>query len=91
MADPPANLGVLLNDDIVIYRAFAEKSYRYRDKNRVKYCAYLLRDIDVNDGLSVGLSPAAAVRGLLSNEGYCHISVGVVHVTCSPKTSPSIS
>jgi hypothetical protein len=79
MADAPATLGVLLNDDVLIYRAFAEKNYRNRDKNAVRYFAYVLRDIDVNDGLSVGLSPAAAIRGLLSNEGYCHISVGIVH------------
>lgn len=78
MADAPANLGILLDDDVLIYRAFAEKSYRDRGKNVVRYFAYLLRDLDVNDGLSVGLSPAA-VRGLLSNEGYCRISVGVIH------------
>jgi hypothetical protein len=79
MADPPANLGVLLNDDVLIYRAFAEKSYRDRNKNIVRYFSYLLRDVDVADGLSVGLSPAAAIRDLLSNEGYCQILVGEIH------------
>jgi hypothetical protein len=79
MAAPPANLGIVLGDDVLIYRAFAEKKYRNRDKNAVRYFAYVLRDIDVNDGLSVGLSPAAAVRGLQTNEGYCQILVGVIH------------
>jgi hypothetical protein len=31
------------------------------------------------DGLSVGLTPEAAVKYLDTNEGYCSISVGIIH------------
>jgi hypothetical protein len=78
-APPPANLGDCLGDEVTIFRAFAEKSYRHRKKRVVRYFAYLLRDEDVADGLSVGLSPRAAVRYLRTNEGYCQILVGAIH------------
>jgi len=75
------NLGALLDDDVEVFRAFAEKSYRRRKNNNnvVRYLAYLLRDDDVGDGLSVGLSPEAAVKHLQTNEGYCRILVGAIH------------
>ena len=78
-AQPPVNLGNILADNIQIFRAFAEKSYRNRKKNQVRYFAYLLRDDEVTDGLSVGTSPASAVRHLETNEGYCSILVGDIH------------
>jgi len=73
------DIGALLPDDRDVFRAFAEKSYRDRKKNKVRYGAYLLRDEDVNDGLSVGLTANSAVQHLNSNEGYCVISVGAIH------------
>jgi hypothetical protein len=79
MSTPPPRVDGRLNDNVLVFRAFAEKSYRDRNKNVVRYFAYLLRDIDANDGLSVGLSPAGAVRYLESNEGYCQILVGQIH------------
>jgi hypothetical protein len=74
---PPAAspLGDPLDSSVQIFRAFAEKSYRNRKKNEVRYFAYLLREVDAADGLSVGLTPAAAVKDLEANEGYCRISV----------------
>jgi hypothetical protein len=79
MAGAPVNIGRTLNDDVHVFRAFAEKSYRDRKKNKVRNFAYLLRDEDAADGLSVGLSPGAAVRDLQTNEGYCKIMVGIIH------------
>jgi hypothetical protein len=79
MAPPPDNLGGVLADDIVVFRAFAEKSYRRRKSGQVRYLAYLLRESDIQDGLSVGLSPEAAVKYLRSNQGYCQILVGDIH------------
>lgn len=79
MASTPVNLGDRLNDELHVFRAFAEKNYRDRKKNEVRYFAYLLRDDDTGDGLSVGLSPDAAVRHLQTNEGYCRILVGAIH------------
>jgi hypothetical protein len=81
MADQPVNLGGLLNDDIYVFRAFAEKKFRERkkSKNEVRYFAFVLRDEDVADGLSVGLTPKAAVERLETNEGYCKILAGVIH------------
>lgn len=78
-APPITRLGDRVSDDIVVYRAFAEKSFRDRPKNKARYFAYLLREEDVEDGLSVGLTPAAAVRYLSTNEGYCSISVRDIH------------
>lgn len=79
MATPPLNLGNILADDVVVFRAFAEKKHRDRNKNEVRYFAYLLRGIDVQDGLSVGLTADAAIKHLQSNEGYCQILVGLIH------------
>ena len=62
-----------------VFRAFAEKSYRRRAQNQVRYLAYLLREEDIQDGLSVGLTPRGAVRHLNSNEGFCRILVGTIH------------
>jgi hypothetical protein len=82
MAAPPViNLGDLLADGTYVFRAFAEKSHRSRNKNAVRYFAYLLREEDARDGLSVGLTPDAAVRNLRTNEGYCQILVGVHHLS----------
>jgi hypothetical protein len=79
MASSHANLGGRLQDDVQVFRAFAQKSYRSRKKNQVRYFAFLLREDDIYDGLSLGLSPEAAVQHLQINEGYCLISVGAIH------------
>jgi|SRR6266853_1413806 len=79
MASSNVNLGHLLSNDAQVFRAFAEKSYRRRKKSAVRYLAFLLRDEDARDGLSVGLSPDAAVKHLQTNEGYCRILVGEIH------------
>jgi hypothetical protein len=79
MDSPTPHLGNRLEDNLEVFRAFAEKSFRNRQKNEVRYFAYLLREEDVEDGLSVGLTPQAAVKHLESNEGYCRISVGAIH------------
>jgi hypothetical protein len=62
-----------------VYRAFALPNFRTRKKNAARYFAYLLREEDAQNGLSVGLTPAASVRYLESNEGYCAISVREIH------------
>lgn len=74
-----ANLGALLGNDRIVFRAFSEKGFRDRKRNKVRPGAYLLREYDVQDGLSVGISPEAAVRYLATNEGYCKISAEAVH------------
>lgn len=79
MNAPAPHLGARLPDELEIFRAFGEKSFRDRKKNKVRYFAYLMRDEDAEDGLSVGLTPAAAVKNLANNEGYCRILVGTVH------------
>ena len=71
------NLGELLADDLKVWRAFAYPSYRRGKK--VRYFAYLLDEEDANDGLSVGLTPRDAVKGLNDNSGYCSILVGAIH------------
>jgi hypothetical protein len=74
------NVGDLLSDDREVFRAFSDKSYRERKTiNRVRSGAFQLRDEDVEDGLSVGLTPASAVRHLQTNYGYCSITVGKIH------------
>jgi hypothetical protein len=72
---PESYLGDRVGDDVVVYRAFAQSSFRDRKRNRVEYYAYLAREQDLKNGLSVGLTPAAAVKHLASNEGYGHITV----------------
>ena len=79
MNAPVINLGNRLDDNLEVFRAFAEKSFRHRNKNEVRYFAYLLREEDVANGLSVGLTPEAAVRHLDTNEGYCRIAVRDIH------------
>jgi hypothetical protein len=86
MANPAAinpNLGEILADDLKVWRAFAYPSYRKRrpapQPHEARYFAYLLDEEDENDGLSVGLTPRDAVKGLNENHGYCSILVGVVH------------
>jgi hypothetical protein len=79
MAALHPHLGPLLDNDVTVFRAFAEKSYRHRKRNCVRYFAFLLREEDRDDGLSVGLTPDAAVRHLATNEGYCQIAVGLIH------------
>jgi hypothetical protein len=74
------NVGDLLSDDREVFRAFSDKSYRERKAtNRVRSGAYQLREEDIEDGLSVGLTPEAAVKHLQTNHGYCSISVGKIH------------
>jgi hypothetical protein len=85
MANPAAanpKLGDIVADGQEVFRAFAYKSYRKRKNpppHEVRYFAYLLGEDDIDDGLSVGLSPMAAVKGLAENFGYCSISAGVIH------------
>src|SRR5712692_3672838 len=74
-----AHIGELLGNEKIVFRAFAEKSFRDRNRNKVRAGAYLLRDVDMHDGLSVGLSPDAAVKHLQTNEGYCQISTEAIH------------
>lgn len=73
----PPQLGDPLDDDIIIYRAFAAKGFRERP-SKVRAKAYL-RWEDHADGLSMGRTPLAAVAGLETNYGYCSISVGAIH------------
>jgi hypothetical protein len=72
-------VGEILDHGIRVFRAFAEKSFRDRKKNKVRYFAYLLREEDARDGLSVGASPDTAVKYLQTNQGYCQIMVGAIH------------
>jgi hypothetical protein len=74
-----SHIGELLGDDVIIYRAFSDRSYRHRKRNKVRSGAYLLREDEVGDGLSVGLTPKDAVKFLSTNYGYCSIAVGIVH------------
>lgn len=73
------NIGDLLSGDREVFRAFADPSFRKRKTNRVRSGAYLLRDDELNDGLSVGLTPKDAVKYLERNYGYCSLSVSRVH------------
>jgi hypothetical protein len=41
--------------------------------------AYYLRDDEIDDGLSVGLTPKDAIKCLERNYGYCALSVAKVH------------
>lgn len=84
MASPPASnskLGDLVADDREVFRAFAEKNFRRRKDqppHQVRYFSYLLREEDIGDGLSVGLTPADAVKELARNFGYCSILVSAI-------------
>lgn len=75
-------LGDKIADEREIFRAFAEKNFRKRKNpppHEVRYFAYLLREDDLADGLSVGLTPRDAIKHLERNYGYCSISVGIIH------------
>jgi hypothetical protein len=81
-AAPYPKLGNRVADGQEIFRAFANKNFRKRKNqppHEVRYFAYLLREDDRDDGLSVGLTPTDAVKDLAENFGYCSISVGVIH------------
>ncbi len=73
------NVGDLLSEDCEVSRAFSDKSYRNRKKNKVRAGAYYLREDEAADGLSVGLTPRDAVKYLERNYGYCSIAVAAVH------------
>jgi len=64
------NVGDRLSDTQELFRAFADKSFRDRKRNVVRAGAYYLRESEVDDGLSVGLTPRAAVQHLEKNYGY---------------------
>jgi hypothetical protein len=83
MATPniPSQLGERIEEDIELFRAFAEKNFRERKPQPphvVRYWAYLLRDDDAADGLSVGITPKASVKFLGRNCGYCSIRVHAI-------------
>ena len=72
----PFQLGELVANNVELFRAFAGKNFRERRANAphvVRYWAYLLREEDVADGLSVGFTPRASVKHLSRNYGYCSI------------------
>jgi|SRR5271155_555903 len=74
----PSQLGERIDEDIDLFRAFAEKNFRERKTTPphiVRYWAYLLRDEDAADGLSVGRTPKAAVKFLSRNYGYGSIQL----------------
>lgn len=78
MAAANVNLGDLLENNVDIFRAFADKSFRVRKENpphKVRSGAFVLREEDADDGLSVGITPRAAVAYLDRNFGYCSILV----------------
>lgn len=74
MSTTPPRLGAPITESLVVYRAFATKSYRERRKNRVRASAYHLT-IDHIDGLSLGRTPIDAVSELQVNYGYCSINI----------------
>jgi hypothetical protein len=70
----PSQLGEHVDDGVELFRGFADKNFRERKTNSphvVRYWAYLLREDDVADGLSVGLTPKSSVKYLTrGNFGY---------------------
>ncbi len=78
----PSQLGERIDDDIELFRAFAEKNFRERKTpplpHIVRYWAYLLREDDAADGLSVGITPKASVKFLSRNHGYGSIRVPAI-------------
>ncbi len=72
-------VGDVLGDSVTLYRAFSDKSQRNRKKNKVRAGAFLLREDELEDGLSVGRTPKDAVKYLAVNYGYCSIPVYAVH------------
>lgn len=77
MSEAPPEIGDLLADDVVVFRAFATKAYRERPK-RIRSGAYY-RSMSHTDGLSLGLTPEDAIAGLSRNFGYCSVTVGDIH------------
>jgi len=76
-----SQLGERIVDDIELFRAFAEKNFRERKATPphiVRYWAYLMRDEDAADGLSVGLTPKASVKFLSRNYGYGSIRLHAI-------------
>jgi hypothetical protein len=64
-----------------VFRAFTEKNFRERKSTPphvVRFWAYLLRDDDAVDGLSVDITPQASVKHLDKNHGYAEILVGAI-------------
>jgi hypothetical protein len=65
---------------ITVYRAFSKKTFRERradGSGKVRSGAYY-REPNHEDGLSLGMTPEAAVSGLTDNFGYCSISVDAI-------------
>jgi len=80
-ASNPPKLGERIEDDIDLFRAFAEKNFRERrtpPPHVVRYWAFLLRDDDAADGLSIGTTPKACVKFLSRNYGYGSIKLSAV-------------
>jgi hypothetical protein len=77
MGTTPPRLGEPLPDNVTVYRAFSTEGARRRPA-KVRPRAYY-RALDHTDGLSLGLTPLAAVSGLEVNYGYCSVSVGAIH------------
>lgn len=76
-----SQLGEPVGGDVELFRAFAEKNFRERKATPphvVRYWAYLLREEDEADGLSVGITPKASVKHLSRNYGYGSIRCGEV-------------
>jgi hypothetical protein len=76
-------LGPRLPDEQIIYRGFSDKGFRKRKNqppHKAEHFAYLLREEDVQNGLSLGITPWDAVKHLANgNFGYCAISVAAIH------------
>lgn len=82
MNTKPPRLGEPLVDDVIVYRAFPVKGYRERgakDKPHKVRAKAFQRPQDHEDGISLGLTPEAAISGLESNHGYCSVSVAKIH------------
>jgi hypothetical protein len=77
MATTSVNVGSVVGDAQEVFRAFAEKAFRDRKKNKVRHFAYLRRDEDT-DGLSVAFTPQDCVIHLQTNEGYGKVLVRLV-------------
>jgi hypothetical protein len=75
---PPEDIGDLLSDDTVVYRAFSKDGHRKSSSKKVRRGCFN-RERKDDDGLSVGTTPAAAVQGLAQNFGYCSITVREIH------------
>jgi hypothetical protein len=73
-------LGPRVAAEIIIYRGFPDRGFRKRKNqppHKAEHFAYLLREEDVQNGLSLGATPWDAVRHFAGgNFGYCSIRVG---------------